>query len=605
MSGNGRTSVVGLDSRSGYHGGLATLEDHQGLWDWHLVRKDLMEQERLKPAEIRLWDGDYVLRGEVAGERGGDFEYVENETGTASIQLPLDHYLAKWVMDHTGRAKRNVHITIDKQGARWSGRMDHYIVSRDKYGDAYLDVWFKHDYEELKHILIWANPFLRPELQFPKLFVMFGPSKWALTMGLFLNLMRLESSLWTLPDDPLDPTEWMGPSFWPGFWRNQVKPFPVIADNSPLTLVFSRFKTFHDVAKQVLADAQLTVECRRYLDGDEHPFAHLQGELGIPSIEKMFELLPVRHGCLIWDIVDNSEWGTETAFGGSWLTGLIRAAVAVAEDGTTEGVNVFTGDATYPGEYYSPWYLGTSPKAPWVVFEEGIYTGIEQSEFNYYEATDTSFVTGGQSMPGVNEAISAAINITGDLVAAHVSAGFEVQLPPLGGLMDAVAKPLYEHVFLAFQEQPTNRAHGETLPIAGLEGMFTGLGDFHYYEGWADNADKAFTLSAMIAIRAKMWATRAHTTHTIKVSDAAPYFVGESGYGHFFLGSRVATSVLGYPIPHTLFVERVKKLKYSWDKDGPSGWVIDIGYEESKDPVMKAFELIQNINGAMSQLGVF
>ena len=387
--------------RAGVQGGLATLEDHQNLWDWHLDRKAKLEAERLRPPLIRLWDGDFNLRGEVAGERSGDFEFIENETGTASLQLPLDHYLAKWVMNHTGRQKRNVFVTFDKQGARWSGCMDHYTVRRDKYQDAYLDIVFKHDLEQSKHILCWANPALRPELQFPKLFVLAGPAKWSLSVILFLNLLRLESSIWSIPDDPLDPTEWMGPSFWPGFWRNQVKPFPIIGDNSPLTIVFSRFKTFHDVAKQTLADAQLTLNVRRYLDGDPHPYSNLQGELGIEPIEKLFEYFPIRHGCLIWEIVDNSEWGTETAFGGSWLTGLIRAVVNIADDGTTEGVSVFTGDPTYPGEYYSPWFLGTSPKAPWVVFEEGVYTGIEQSEFEYYEATTTSFVTGGQSMPGV------------------------------------------------------------------------------------------------------------------------------------------------------------------------------------------------------------
>jgi hypothetical protein len=52
-------------------------------------------------------------------------------------------------------------------------------------------------------------------------------------------------------------------------------------------------------------------------------------------------------------------------------------------------------------------------------------------------------------------------------------------------------------------------------------------------------------------------------------------------------------------------VERVKKLKYEWDKDGPSGWQIGIGYEEPKDPVIKAFDLIQGINSGLSELGVF
>ena len=586
--------------------GLATLDEHQALWSWHLDRKAYLEAQRLQRPTIRLWDGDYRLRGEVAGELGGDFEFVENETGTASIQLPLDHYLAQWVMKFSGREKRNVHITFDKQGARWSGCMEQYRVVRERDGRAYLDVWFKHDFEQAKHVVCFANPFLPAEImQFPKLWVLFGPTKWCLLLTLFVNLMRLETSIWTLPDNPLDINEWMGPSFNPATWKNQVKPFPLISDNSNLTVVHSRFRTWFDVAKDALADAQLTVVCRRYLDGDPHPFAELEGELNNPPTEDFFQMFPVRHGCLIWSIEDNSEWGTETAFGGSWLTGLIRAVVYIASDGTTEGVDVFTGDATFPGEYFSPNYLGTSPKAPWIVFEEGKYTGIESSEFEYFEATDTSIVTGGASAPGLNEAISAAINMTGDLIAANVGYGAVVQLPPLGGMMDAVAKPLYTDVFAAFMNVPTLRAMGETLPLAGLESTLTGLGDFHYYEGWAGTESKAFSISALLAVRAKLWATRARTTHSIKVSDAAPYLIGEPGYGHFWLGSRVGTSVLGYPIPSTIFVERVNKIKYQWDKDGPSGWQLAIGYQEPKDPALKAFQMIQDINKVTGELGIF
>lgn len=584
---------------------LTTRQQHDDLWNLIQQRKAKAELQRLKPPMIRLWDGDMNLRGEVAGERGGEFEFIENDTGTASLELSLDHYLAKWVMNHKGRSKRNVIVTIDKQGARWSGFMDHYKVVRKKDGDAYLEIVFKHDYEQAKHILCWANPFLRPELQVPKLWIVFGPAKWCLLLTLFVNLLRLETSLWTLPDNPLDINEWMPFSFNPSNWRNIVKPFPLIGDNSPLTIVFSRFKNFHEVAKKTLQDAQLTLTCRRYLKGeDPHPFADLTGELDMDFVEDLFQMIPIRHGCVVWDIVDNSGWGSETAFGGSWLTGFIRAAVNIASDGTTEGVDVFTErDPTFPGQYYTPWFLGTNPQAPHVVFEEGPYTGIESSEFIYHEATDTSFVTGGQSMPGVNEAISSLINIGGDLLAAHVSAAFEVQLPPIGGSIDAVARPFYEHTILAFQEFPTLRAVGTTLPIPGLESIVSDLGDFHFYEGWAEGAERAFTLSAFLAIRKKIFDTRAHTSHTIKVSDAAPYLVGETGYGHFWLGSRVATSVLGYPTPDTLFVERVNKISYKWGKDGPSGWQLEIGYRDPEDPVLKLFEMVQDVNSAMGQLG--
>jgi hypothetical protein len=91
----------------------------------------------------------------------------------------------------------------------------------------------------------------------------------------------------------------------------------------------------------------------------------------------------------------------------------------------------------------------------------------------------------------------------------------------------------------------------------------------------------------------------------LKVSDASPYLIGERGYGHFWLGNRVATSVLGYPRPDTLFVERVDRLGYSWGKDGPSGWKIGIGYREPEDPMLKAFELIRDFNSGMSDLGLF
>lgn len=593
---------------------LTTLADHAEVWEVARLRREKREAARLKPPHIRLWDGDYNLRGIVAGERAGQFEFIENDVGTASIELPIDHYLAQWTMNHKGRNKRNIHITIDKQGARWSGCMDHYRVVRTKEGDAYLEIIFKHDLEQSKHILCWSNPFLRPEFQFPKLWIVFGPAKFCLMLTLFVNIMRLETSLWSLPDNPFDLSEWMGPSFWPGNWRNIVKPFPLLSDNSNLTVVFSRFKPFYDVAKRVLEDAQLSLTCRRYIAGEDvHPFSELSGALGHYLVEDLFTMVPIRHGCLVWDIVDRSGWGTETAFGGSLLTGLVRALVNISSDGLTEGVDVFTGDPTFPGEYYVPTYFGTSPRAPWVVFEEGHYTGIESSEFLYYEATDTSVVLGGQSAPGVNEAISTGINMGGDFLTSLINSslapggavGAAIDLPPLGGVMDAVAKIFYENVIAAFMQFPTLRAAELTLPIAGLENVMTGLGDFHYYEGWGEGSDRAFTISALAAARAKIWATRAKTAHTIKVSDAAPYYLGDNGQGDFWLGDRIATSVLGYPTPDTLFVERVTKIKYSWGKDGPSGWVLDVGYREPADPMVKTFELIRDINGAISQLGVW
>jgi hypothetical protein len=599
-------------------GGISSLADSEKFWSNELMRRAQREAQRIAPPVIQLWDGDFNLRGAVAGWRDIDYEFIENDTGTCTLQLSLSHYLAQWVMNFKGRDKRNVIITIDKQGSRWSGFMKNYTVHSQRTNDSYIDITFVHDYEQAKHIYVWCNPFLIGEVQFPKLWIIFGPAKWCLLMTLFVNILRLETSLWQLPDNPLDIKQWFPFSLNTGIWRNIVKPFPFLLDNSNLTIIFGRFQSWHDVSKATLEDAQLTVNCRRYIpsQGDPHPFADLAGELDISFVEELASLIPLREGCLVWDIVDNSGWGTQTAFGGSMLTGLVRAYVQIASDGITEGVDVFTGDPTYPNEYYTPNFFGTSPTSPWVVLDAASqYSGVTSSEFTYNEATDTSFLTGGHSMPGVNEAISAGINMAGDFITALFNDAIDsalgadpfggfIQIPPLGGVMDAVAKIFYEDVFLAFEQTPTNRAIGSTLPVAGLEDTLTGLGDFHLFEGWADGADKAFTLGAMMATRSKQWETRVFTTHTVNMPDAAPYYIGDNGQGDFWIGNRVATTVPEFPIPYTLFVDRLKKARYGWGKDGSRGWQLTIGSPTTADPGLKALDEVKRVNQALGTMGI-
>src|SRR5690606_31886750 len=94
-------------------------------------RHNEWERERLAPAEIALFSGDMTLRGFLEGHIDEDVEFVENDTGTALIRLPIDHYLAEWIVDFRGRAKRDVHMRFRKQGAQWDGRMERYRIDYD------------------------------------------------------------------------------------------------------------------------------------------------------------------------------------------------------------------------------------------------------------------------------------------------------------------------------------------------------------------------------------------------------------------------------------------------------------------------------------------
>ena len=129
------------------------------------------------------------------------------------------------------------------------------------------------------------------------------------------------------------------------------------------------------------------------------------------------------------------------------------------------------------------------------------------------------------------------------------------------------------------------------------------LGGSHYHEKWAEGGDRAYTLAFLLAMRAGMWSTRETNRVTLTVADGAPWRIGQRGHGHFFLGDRVAFSVLGMK-PGRLFVERVSELTLAWDRDSTPGWQIQIGQREAEDPVARMAEDMQDFLGMLQELGV-
>ncbi|MFD7042311.1 phage tail protein [Rhodococcus jostii] len=528
------------------------------------ARLEKETQRRILPPRIRIFDGDWNLRGECRREISANFVFADNETGTGSIEMPLDYYLSQWLVDIDGRATTNVHIVVDKDGARWDGRMDELMVLKDEDGRRYVRVVFKSSYEELKHILCWSNPFLPAEIQFPRLWVLFGRARWCLKTTLLVNLLRLEASLWMLPDNPMDLSHWFNLD--QSTWSQVVKP-DLTEDHSVAAIVHSRFKNMHEVSRKIVADAQLSWEPRRYLEGDEPPW---------PGAD-------LRHGCLVWDLIDKSGWNTGTSFGGDLFGGLLRELITIGGDGVTENLEQVT-DPNIPDAYYQPGHKGTEPSMPAVVYRESEHTGIQSSMFSHKPATDVGVVSGGHSAPGVNELISSVIQMVGDLTAMIPG------VPPVGGVADAILKPLYTDTVLAFGKH-------KNIVRAGR------LGWSHYHEKWAEGGDRAYTLAFLLAMRTGMWQTRETNRATLVVADSAPWRIGQRGHGHFFLGDRVGFTITGMT-PGKIFVERVSELTLAWDRDTSPGWKIQIGEREPEDPILKAYQELQDFLGILTDLGV-
>ena len=211
------------------------------------VQSTLAEFERVRREEeavIRLWNGDWELISYIQGDYEHSFSFEKNEAGNATVKLPIDHQVAELVMDPDKWPTKSLYLTFDLNGARWSGRVENTRVDVSYQGDRIVEINAVHDYQKLKELLVWPNPFLPAEVQFPKAWFLFGPARWAVFVTLFVNMHRKGTSAWMLPDDPGDIGQWIDLDM--SNWSMVVKPVRFGDDSSPSTVVSSRFKNAHE-----------------------------------------------------------------------------------------------------------------------------------------------------------------------------------------------------------------------------------------------------------------------------------------------------------------------------------------------------------------------
>lgn len=545
-----------------------TLDRLESIWQNGQNQRQARIDARRKPALIRLWDGDWNLKGRLVDAIRAKFQWKLNDTGVGVVTLPIDHWLAAWALNFWGRPKKNIHITMDKDGARWSGRLKSARLTKEKTGQRYVELNFLHDYEELKHIYVWPNPLTPAAVQFPRTFMLLGPTRWALKTALMLNVWRLEGSAWALPDDPLDIREWTD-TFNPRIWSIQVAPGHILGDTTPWTLISSRMKTWHDMAAKPLRQAQLMVECRRWLDGDPDPWRGAK----------------LRHGCLCVDVVDKSSWFDPegTSLWGTIREGFLRQVQHLTGN-NVDTEHTIVDNPNIPKQYSLPNWFGTIPQAPYVLYRDAPLTGVEAADFKWEPASAVQVLTGGHSTYGVNEALSSLVTLVGNYL------GMFIATPTIGVVADTLLKPLYEDTLLAW------------MSIKSIQ-RTRSLGWSKYWEHFADGADRGYTLSALAALREGFWETREKSSHKLTLADGAPWFIGDQGVGHFFLGDRIGATIQGLPDGRVV-VEQVTEIVYELDRDTRS-WSCVCGDPQSQDsPLELVLSRIRNAMSSLHDLGV-
>lgn len=559
-----------------------TLADIPGL---RADCQELREQYdflRRTPPLIRLWmnkpdsSAGLVLAGRVADTIAGTFPWKLNQSQGGQLRMRIDHYLARWLISipEDDSAKKNVVITVDHMGGakRWSGLLkDWRVVTKQRIH--YLEVDFVDDLQFLQFMLGAPNPALPIEVfQFPRVLPILGPSKWAISMMILINLIRIEGHPWNLPDDPFAVDQWDSLFDWSD-WQVLIKAKAFDLDDSSLwTILATRMNRMDSVIEDALDDAQQTLTYRRILtvDGEVSPVD------GVPV---------VRNGALVLEVVDNSGYyGADGTGTGGGIAGGLARTVAEFLDGFVEDVRVSAGDdeTIWPDEYYQENYRGTVPAFPWVVMRDSRYSQIDTSQLTWSPGTAVSVIVGGDN-PLVDNLARLTIESIAALIGYFLLGGFS----GLGSIVADVVMPFLTGTIFAWLQWTNNsRAHN--------------LGWVHLWEILQAGTDNnAWSLSAIVALRSGFLATRSETAHQFTVRFGGEYLPGLD----YDIGNRIA-SMAGH-VTDRLFVDQVDSMELSWDFQSNKyyGWDTTVGTakaamsqaERSARLFSKAFTTLSNI----------
>lgn len=545
------------------------------------IRENLRRLQRTPPV-VRLWhnkpDGSsgLSLQGYCGDTIAGKFPWKKNQSAGGVLRLRLDHHLARWLISipEDDEARKNVVLTVCHMGGakRWSGLLKTWHV-RTVNRVHYLEILWNDDLQFLQFMLGPPNPALPIGLfQWPRVLPILAPAKWAISMMILAQLIRLNGHLWNLPSDPFDVDSWDDLFNWSD-WQVHVKAKAFDLDDSSMWgILATRMNRLDTVFADILEDAQLTLTYRRILtvDGEESPID------GVPDIA---------NGALVLEVVDNSGYYSPdgTGTGGGIGGGLVRTAAQFL-DGLVEDVRVSVGDdeTIWPDEYYQPHFLGTLPSHPGVTVRDGPYSQMETSDLNWSPATAGSVIVGGDN-PLADSLAKLAIESVAALVGYFALAGFS----GLGSIVADMVMPFLIGTILAWIQWTNNT-------------RVNNLGWVHLYEIYQQGAENnAWSLTAIGALRAGFEATKSVTGHQFDMRFGGPWLPGLD----FDIGYRIAS--MASHVTDKFLVDQVEEMVLEWDFQSGKywGWSATVGVnkagmsqaERSARLMNKALTTLQNI----------
>jgi hypothetical protein len=525
---------------------------------------------------------EYYGRVAYQDTLSASFPLKKNVSAQGVMELRFDHYISEWMrsIPNDPKERKNVVIRVDMFGGRlrWTGLLHHHAV-KTRDGMRYMEFTFNDDLQFLQFLLGPPNPVLPiPVFQFPRVFALLGPAKWACSIMILLNLIRVEGNLWTLPDDPFDLDQWddLFPWSW-GDWQAHIKCNPLPLDDSSLwTVIGSRMNPVDSVLADALEDAQLTLKWRRcFTDEGEQ-------ESGL-----LFNTTPA-NGALVFEIVDDSGYYSPlkgTFLGGSIIDGMVRSVVQYVGGFVEDtGALLTDNESIYPDAYYGPGFLGTLAEAPWLVIRDSSWTPIETSELTWSPATAVRVIVGGDN-PAADAIARLIIQTTGNILGYFLLFGFS----SAGDIAAELIMPFLVGTIAAWLEWK-NFSRAQNLGWVHLWEL--------YQQGGENNS---WSLSAIAALRGGFLASRSETSHTVSLRGNSWVMPGV----HFDIGSRVGTTCRGYD--DIIFVAQCEEVIPAWDHSNSDPLNIQIKIGQNKASMTtgeRLARLVKKTRDIVNNIGV-
>lgn len=481
---------------------------------------------------VELWDKNWEQSLPVLNETQAKFMRKLNDTGEGNLVLFGSEAMRQYIIDELGEWE-DLHVRVRTGYWEWTGKCTRVEYESDVEGFEYISLKFVHEFEHIKKVMCYCNPFFPAELQYPKIWAYAGPSQFGIVTTLFLNLFRRFGLPWAMGDNMFDPASWLA-NFNPANHPIVVVPKPLLFDTSMWCVLATRFGNFYDVVLPTLKDAGLDLNVYRWFPGMPQPAP---------------DYYTLTKPTLVVDVVNKSGYVGPT---GTLVDGALSFITRVADD----LINEVREEVSYveSPEYSIGKYLGTTRINPWVTFRAPANTynigPVQSWKAITSKATASSIVTGGHSPDWVNAGMKLLLN------AALGYLGQAIGNPGLGlGIFDEQV----ENVVLAFHRTPNpirmNRM-GEWGPPFG--------------EYWESTGGKGFSLSALQAIRVGFYRTRAYRVHEATVRAGAPYWPG----AHFTTGDRVNVEI---GATGNLWTDYVYGIECSWGRSNDPDFAVTIG----------------------------